>query len=215
MPKKTIIISVTAIILLALGGGGLWYLKQEEQPDNPIVINNGLGDSKDIEKELDILDWQIYDARETYYKEIVDPAFSFQYPKGWKLDETLYGVEIESPDSKYHLTVDPNLEKDLPGVDTSNLKEWSIKFLQRPITDRITQIDIVEDEIQKVRDFEVYRIVYNEKIIVKNNVFSSNNEKMVFIKINNSIFAIFNENKENYPEQVVNKIIDTLEFYPK
>ncbi|MDP3899563.1 MAG: hypothetical protein Q8Q23_00590 [bacterium] len=214
MSKKQLIISITSIIIIAVVGASLWYANKQQtiEPDNQPVADN-----EENEGQEDISEWETYDSRNTYYKNVTNPDLSFQYPKGWKLDETLIGVEIKSPDNKYYIIVDPNLEIDLPSVDTSNLKEWSKKFLERPIIGRTTQIEILEDEIKKVRNFEVYKILYNEQTIFEgnDNIFSNNNEKMIFIKINDSIFAIFNEHKDNYPQQIVNKIIDTLEFYTK
>lgn len=168
-------------------------------------------------ENIDISDWQIYDTRDTSYKSAVNYPFSFEYPTNWHLDETKGGVELKSPDEEYHIIITPDLENDMyaQDIDKASLAEWAQAFIERPMPATVTKMEVVEEEHKQVKNFEVYTALYNENVVIENNNFTTNDKKITFIKFKSSFFAIFNANEGNYPKEIIDHIIETLEFYPK
>ena len=89
--KKTLIITIISVIVLALiGGGVVWYFKiQKQEPVNPPVTenNNPVEERENNEltgevvsggDEIDTSDWLTY-RNEEY-------GFELKYPQGWEID---------------------------------------------------------------------------------------------------------------------------------
>ena len=86
--SKKIIISVVAVVILALiGGGAVWYFKQSNKPVNPPVTENELGQNASTTTEnVDTSNWLTY-RNEEY-------GFEVKYPKEWNIVNSQYGNGI-------------------------------------------------------------------------------------------------------------------------
>ena len=163
--SKKIIISVVAVVILALiGGGAVWYFKQSNKPVNPPVTENDPGQNASTTTEnVDTSNWLTY-RNEEY-------GFEFRYPKDFIANESKVATWVtidlfSGNEKKFTISNKPQ------GVETANF------------------FDIATINNQQYKRF-VNSLNYNQYIVILNDNFyivyqfvDDNEKKMIDIILN-------------------------------
>lgn len=183
--SKKIIISIVAVIILTLIGGGVWYWQKSETV-NPPVTENENPKSETINTD----DWQTY-RNEEY-------GFEVKYPSTWLLNNTQSSIYI-----KYKKDWEFGMKEGFSAFGVSIIKENLQEFIKSYDSDFLDGeplTRIIKEEKYDLEGIPATKLTSNNAEGVNGN--------FIFVKYNKNNYLItFNENEKRHKE-----ILSTFKF---
>jgi uncharacterized protein YxeA len=203
--SKKIIISVIAVIILALIGGGVWYLNKYQISSNKgqVTKNNGQENTPEIGNQnqpstienqkseiINTNDWL------TYHNE--EYGFEVKYPNTWLLNNTQSGIYI-----KYQKDWEFGMKEGFSAFGVSIIKENLQEFIKS------YDADFLDGEpLTKIIKEEKYDLEGIPATKLTSNNAEGINGNFIFVKYNKNNYLItFNENEKRHKE-----ILSTFKF---
>ncbi|MFA6550982.1 MAG: hypothetical protein WCV41_00410 [Patescibacteria group bacterium] len=219
--KKSVIISVVTVIILALIGGGVfWYLKQGKQAvDTLVTENEPEQNANSTTEDVDTSDWLTY-KNEEY-------GFEARYPKNFQVQKLL-GEYYKDQEYPYIGTNITNPNTDLGTYKEMNvyIYDQGVVFIGNDLSDSIAfEFAPIKsfEELQKSNDFFQgnFETVNGTKFLKIIDKKTHGGEAIYYIAQNkyNSKFIPFStylggidNTVDNQKKQLIHNIISTVKF---